>query len=47
MDGVRLSMASLLCMTGHCLHTTLVYQASMVLHMLSPVQPAVSADGPN
>jgi hypothetical protein len=46
MDGVRLSMASLLCMTGHCLHTALAYQASMVLFMVSPVQATVSADEP-
>jgi hypothetical protein len=44
MDSVRLSMAPLLCMTGHCLHTMLAYQTSMVLHMVSPVQATVSAD---
>src|SRR5215813_7880139 len=46
MRCLRLSMASLLCMTGHCLHTTLAYQGSMVAHMVSPLQVAVSADEP-
>src|SRR5215470_3058800 len=46
MHCFRLSMASLLCMTGHCLHTALTYQASMVLHMVSPVQSTVSTDEP-
>jgi hypothetical protein len=30
-------------MIGYCFHTTLAYQASMVLHMVSPVQTAISA----
>jgi hypothetical protein len=39
-------MASLLYMIGHCLHTTLAYQASMGLDIVSPVQATISADEP-
>jgi hypothetical protein len=39
-------MVSLLCLLGHSLHTTLAYQTSMVLHMVSPVQAAVSVNEP-
>jgi hypothetical protein len=33
-------------MLGHYLHTTLAYQTSMVLYMVSPVQAAVSVGEP-
>src|SRR5881296_3005461 len=45
-DCLRLSMASLLLMTGHRRRTALVHQASMLPHVCSAATPAASADEP-
>src|SRR5262249_18385385 len=45
-DCIRLSMASLLLMTGHHRHTALAHHTGMIPYVCSPAPPAASADKP-